>query len=95
MMLFELSLSVILVIGLILTFSKEEFQFFKFIHFTSSFSPDQCDKQKLGHFPKFEIRHGKYFLEVMFKFQNSLVRFINCVNNLEKIGKKYILYLYN
>ena len=53
-----------------------------------SFSPDQCDKQKLGHFPKFEIRYGKYFLEVMFKFQNSLVRLIICVNNLEKIEKK-------
>ena len=33
------------IIGLILTFSEEEFQFFKFIHFTSSFSWILC------HFP--------------------------------------------
>ena len=72
-----------------------QIHFTSLLHFPVSFSPDQCDKQKLGHFPKFETRYRKYFLEVIFKFQNSLVRLVICVNNLEKIGKKYILYLYN
>ena len=97
MVLFELSLLVILVIGLNYLFLKKNFNFSKsftsLLYFPVSFSPDQCDKQKLGHFPKCEIRYGKYFLDVMFKLQNSLVRLIICVNNLEKIEKK-IFYIY-